>query len=186
MPAHPIGHGTPYAAAVPAAASAEHAAWYANANRALSGIWQRLRARGLNAPAVRCRPLPCDLDTLVTLGADALGAEALAPTVGIGFSPGDVYYDEPYFYVSRHPAPDVATLPRLPGVGHWHADRFTAAAVGEDVAAKDREAEVDAFRKPRRGFWVGGRARLSRGEQIPVPGLSTRLGAPCPRPAMTL
>jgi len=147
MPAHPIGHGTPYAAAALAAAAAELAAWYANANRALSGIRQRLLARGLNAPAVRCWPHHFDLDTLVTLGADALGAEALAPTVGVGFSPGDVHYDEPYFYVSRYPAPDIATLPALPAVGHWHANRFTAAiATGHKIVqAADRQAEVETF-----------------------------------------
>jgi hypothetical protein len=142
MPEHPIGHGAPYRAAGLAAASAELAAWFANANHALSGIRQRLLARGLNAPPVRCWPHHFDLDTLL-----ALGAAAPAPSVGIGFSPGDGYYDEPYFYVSRYPAPDSATLPPLPGIGHWHSNRFTAAiAVGHKIVeATDRQAEVEMF-----------------------------------------
>jgi hypothetical protein len=147
MPAHAIAHGAPYAAAELAAASAELAAWYANANRALSGVRQGLLGRGLNAPPVRCWPHHFDLDTLLTLGAEALGADALAPTVGIGFSPGDGHYDEPYFYVSRYPAPDIATLPPLPEVGHWHSNHFTAAIATSHriVDAADPQAEVEAF-----------------------------------------
>jgi hypothetical protein len=45
--------------------------------------------------------------------------------MGAGFSPGDEYYDEPYFYVSVYPAP--AGRPVLPPFAHWHTHDFTAA-----------------------------------------------------------
>jgi len=68
-------------------------------------------------------------------------------TTGVGFSPGDDFYDEPYFYVSLYPAPDVASLPRLPAIGHWHATPFTAAiaTAGRIVEAEDQRREVEAF-----------------------------------------
>ena len=102
MPAHPIGHGAPYAAGGLAEALAELAAWYGNADLVLSETRRRMIARGLEAPPVRCWPHHFDLDSLIPLGSGR--------TIGTGFSPGDDYYDEPYFYVSLHPAPD-ATAP---------------------------------------------------------------------------
>jgi hypothetical protein len=88
---------------------------------------------------VRCWPHHFDLDTLVTL--------APGRTTGIGFEPGDEHYDEPYFYVSLYPAPDMAALPPLPTIGHWHAKNFTAAIAPAHriVAAKDQGAEVAGF-----------------------------------------
>ena len=32
--------------------------------------------------------------------------------MGAGFSPGDPYYDEPYFYLSLYPRPEDIRLPR--------------------------------------------------------------------------
>jgi hypothetical protein len=142
LPEHPIGRGAPYGAAGLAPALTELAAWYANADRALGGTRQRLVARGIDAPPVRCWPHHFDLDSLVSLGAGA-GAR----TVGLGFAPGDEYYDQPYFYVSSYPSPDVASLPALPPVGHWHSHHFTAAvALAERILqADDRQAATGAF-----------------------------------------
>jgi hypothetical protein len=69
--------------------------------------------------------------------------------VGAGLSPGDEYYDEPYFYVSVYPRPDSATLPRLPKLGHWHTHEFTAAIAPahQIVAANNQKDEVDEFLK---------------------------------------
>jgi len=124
---------------VDAEALAELAAWFANANAALGPIREKIVARGLVAPPVRCWPHHFDLDTLVTV--------APGRTSGIGFAPGDDYYDEPYFYVSVYPAPDVAALPPLPAVGHWHTERFTAAvATATRIrAASDQGGAVEEF-----------------------------------------
>jgi hypothetical protein len=142
MPEHPIGRGAPYGAAGLAAALAGLVAWYANADRVLGEARQRIVGRGIDAPPVRCWPHHFDLDSLI-----ALGAAAGAHTIGVGFCPGDEYYDQPYFYVSRHPPPDVAVLPSLPPVGHWHTHRFTAAVAVADriFEAGDQQAVIEAF-----------------------------------------
>jgi hypothetical protein len=96
-------------------------------------------ARRLDAPPVRCWPHHFDLDTLVTV--------APGRTTGVGFAPGDDSYDEPYFYVSIYPAPDVGRLPVLPSIGHWHTKNFTAAVATAQriLQADDPGADVAAF-----------------------------------------
>ncbi len=142
MPDHPIAHGAAYEAAPNRAALAEHAAWFANAHLVLGEARESLLARGIAAPEVRCWPHHFDLDSLVSLGAGTT-----ARTVGLGFCPGDWHYDEPYFYVSAYPPPDVATLPALPPIGHWHTRHFTAAVGLADRinAAADPKAAATAF-----------------------------------------
>jgi hypothetical protein len=142
MPEHPIGRGAPYGTAGLAPALAELVAWYANAHRVLGEARQRIVARGIDAPPLRCWPHHFDLDSLI-----ALRSGARPHTVGVGFCPGDEYYDQPYFYVSRHPPPDAAALPSLPPVGHWHTHHFTAAIAVSDriVAAGDQQAAIEAF-----------------------------------------
>jgi hypothetical protein len=142
MPEHPIGSGAPYGAAGLAAALGALGAWYANADQVLGETRQRIAARGIDAPPVRCWPHHFDLDSLV-----GLGAGAAMRTVGVGFCPGDTYYDQPYFYVSCYPPPNVAALPALPPVGHWHTHHFTAAVAVADriVAAGDQQAVTQDF-----------------------------------------
>ena len=113
--------------------------WFSNANAALGAVREELVARKLAAPPVRCWPHHFDLDTLVTV--------APGRTSGVGFEPGDDSYDEPYFYVSVYPAPDLGRLPALPAVGHWHTKNFTAAVAPAQriVAAEDQGTAVAAF-----------------------------------------
>ncbi len=139
MPAHAIATGARYTHKALADALGELAAWYANANGALGGLQKELAARKLDAPVVRCWPHHFDLDTLISLGNDR--------SVGVGFSPGDEYYHEPYFYISVYPEPDAAALASLPAIGHWHKQDFTAAVAtaGKIVKAADQKAETGAF-----------------------------------------
>jgi hypothetical protein len=117
----------------------ELATWFANASASLGAVRNAIAARGLDAPPVRCWPHHFDLDTLVTV--------APGRTTGVGFEPGDDSYDEPYFYVSVYPAPDVGRLPALPPVGHWHSKNFTAAVAPAQriLASQDQGAAVAAF-----------------------------------------
>jgi hypothetical protein len=142
MPEHPIGHGAPYGASGLAPALAALAAWYGNADDVLGETRRSIVARGVEAPPVRCWPHHFDLDSLIPLRTGGS-----THTVGVGFSPGDAYYDQPYFYVSRYPPPDVASLPSLAPLGHWHTHHFTAAVATADrvVAAVDPRAETEAF-----------------------------------------
>ena len=142
MPAHPLSQGASYGPATLADALAELAAWFGNAALSLGIVQERISARHLAASPVRCWPHHFDLATLTTLAArDPTGY------VGVGLSPGDDYYDEPYFYVSIHPKPDPAALPDLPALGHWHQRDFIGAvATGRTiVAAKNPQAATDGF-----------------------------------------
>jgi len=144
MPAHPVGSGADYGAGVPREAFDELADWFANADAALQGACKQIAAMELPAPAPRCWPHHFDLATLTSFPADGQSA-----FVGAGFSPGDHYYDEPYFYVSLYPAPDKAQLPQLVTLGHWHTLEFTAAiaTAGTINAVRDPQAAVDEFLK---------------------------------------
>lgn len=144
IPAHAIAGGGTYAVSGLADAFTELAAWFANANRALDGIRAAMAGRGFAASAVRCWPHHFDIATLASL--DASGADH-DRSVNAGLSPGDDWYDEPYFYVSPYPYPAAARLPPLPSLGHWHIRGFTAAVAPATrvLAARDRQAESVAF-----------------------------------------
>lgn len=144
IPAHAIASGARYDASGLGDALAELAGWFANAHCSLASIWQQMIERELAASPVRCWPHHFDLATLISL--DESSAEK-ARTVGVGLSPGDEHYAEPYFYVSPYPYPDVAALQPLPKLGHWHTRDFTAAIAPASriMETKDRRAETDAF-----------------------------------------
>jgi hypothetical protein len=141
LPSHRVAQAGRYDAGQLAPSLAELAAWYANAAATLRAIRQTLLARGLRAAEVRCWPHHFDLDCLTVIGD---GPAYAVPTMGAGFSPGDHHYDEPYFYISLYPRPDLALLPELPPPGHWHTEDFLAALLPASriVAMDDREAET--------------------------------------------
>ena len=146
MPVHAIASGAAYGGAELSEAFGELAAWFANAEMLIKVSREQIVATGLTAPPPRCWPHHFDLATMASFMAGAGDETAF---VGAGFSPGDHYYDEPYFYVSLYPAPNVARLPRLPAVGHWHSREFTAAiAIAEKInAASDPQAAIAEFLK---------------------------------------
>src|SRR5499427_5498574 len=142
--AHAVAQGAAYGPAGLSDALAELAAWFGNAAVSLGAIHRQMLGRKLAASPLRCWPHHFDLATLTTLtarNADTTGY------VGAGLSPGDEYYDEPYFYVSVYPEPDPAALPSLPMLGHWHLRDFMAAVATAHkiVAAKNQQAETDDF-----------------------------------------
>jgi hypothetical protein len=144
MPAHAIAKGGAYDTSGLHDALAELAAWFANADHSLENLTQQMAARQLRCSPVRCWPHHFDIATLILLDADL--AEH-ARSVNAGLSPGDEYYDEPYFYVSPYPYPDATALPPLREPGHWHLHGFTA-AIGRGsrlLAADDPQAATKAF-----------------------------------------
>lgn len=144
IPAHAVAQGAPYGAAGVADALAELAAWFGNAGISLGAIQQQVTERKLTASPLRCWPHHFDLATLITVPARHTDA---AGSVGAGLSPGDEYYDEPYFYISVYPEPDPQMLPTLPMFGHWHERDFIAAVATADkiVAAASQQGETDHF-----------------------------------------
>jgi hypothetical protein len=144
MPAHKVSHGAVYGPADLTDALAALAAWFGNAGLSIGSIQGQMIGRNLAASPIRCWPHHFDLATLITLPGRNAGA---AGHVGVGLSPGDEYYDEPYFYVSVYPEPDRAALPSLPVLGHWHLRDFTAAVATSRkiTAAKNQQVETDDF-----------------------------------------
>jgi len=138
IPAHPVAGGAPYSCAAGRAEFAALAAWYAAAGDLLEETRSRLLQRGPGLSEVRCWPHHFDMATLLSLGGG--GPDAMS-SIGIGMSPGDDHYAQPYFYVSSWPVPAMASLPELPAPGHWHTVGFLGAVA--------TAAEILALHQPR-------------------------------------
>jgi len=104
------------------------ARWFAAASEVLEEV--RARQARLWPGPVLCWPHHFDIALAVPLG----GPER---SIGIGVSPGDGYYAQPYAYVSPYPAPKDPQLPALPPGGRWHTkDFFGAVATAEALLAR--------------------------------------------------
>src|SRR5215471_6298360 len=116
IPVHPVGNGAAFDTAE-GEAFEQLAAWYACAAEELTAI----RASN-GASEVRCWPHHFDIAVLIEPGA--------RQSIGVGLEPGDVNYDEPYFYVNIHPAPSPDALDeRLSGNGRWHTREWIGAVL---------------------------------------------------------
>lgn len=122
LPEHPVGQGGAFAV-VPREAAAEVGLWFANAARALSPTVDAVPT----ASPLRCWPHHFDIATLITLesGVDAEKAKS----IGVGMTPGDGSYAEPYIYVTPWPYPDGMTLLELPAGGRWHMEGWFGAVL---------------------------------------------------------
>jgi hypothetical protein len=135
LPADQIGDGAPFGRPESAALE-EVEAWFSSADRVLRAV----AASIAGASPVRCWPHHFDIATLIRRdGADA--PTRIARSIGVGLSPGDDSYAEPYWYVTPWPTPDRMETPPLPH-GHWHRQGWfgavlpaTAFAVAESAAA---------------------------------------------------
>jgi hypothetical protein len=121
LPAHPVGRGASFEGA-PTVGLDELAAWFDNAAAVLAPVGAREDGSGL-----RCWPHHFDLATLLTVNADPL------KTIGVGMSPGDGSYADPYFYVTPWPYPARAGEDTLPGGGRWHTEGWTGAVLTSDA-----------------------------------------------------
>lgn len=133
MPEHPLLHGAKFAAG-DAAARAELGRWFANGAR----LFAELAVAEPPLSPVRVWPHHFDLGALLPLDGGVDGA-----TIGVGLSPGDGSYDEPYFYATPYPLPDRA-LPPLRGPGVWHTEDFTSVVATGTLLRKDGTPQRDA------------------------------------------
>jgi hypothetical protein len=117
-------------------------AWFSLSAAILSEFAGRNAA--LSPGPVRCWAHHYDLATEVTF--DGASAESTT-TIGVGFSPGDEQYGEPYYYVSPWSEIDVKELPAPPVTGHWHTDGFVGivASATEALSLADMRRELPAF-----------------------------------------
>ncbi len=120
------------------------AAWFATAHKVLSEFAGRNGAIVPGPSAVRCWPHHFDIATYVGLEE---GDFETAKGIGVGLSPGDETYSQPYFYINPWPHMDVESLPDAPQPGHWHTAGFVGAiaAADEVLTLPDLDAGLPAF-----------------------------------------
>jgi hypothetical protein len=141
IPSHPTASGAPFSHE-PQAAFAELSRWFANGHHVLVELAKRLPG----ASDVRCWPHHFDLGALAVVATGPDGS--LAKSVGIGLSPGDGGYAEPYGYVSPWPYPEPAALPPLPCGGAWHTEGHTSAVLtGSQLLAHPAESQGERLRE---------------------------------------
>ncbi len=128
LPEHPLASGARFGKR--SAQALELARWFANLTVALA----RRRA-GREASPLRVWSHHFDLDTVLTLGSGR--------TLGLGFSPGDESYAEPYLYALPTPYPDEHALPPLAPPFEWVTDGWIGAVLrGSHVASLPAPAQA--------------------------------------------
>ncbi len=120
------------------------AAWFELAAVSLQAQADQISDINPGPSAVRCWPHHFDIATYVSLEA---GNAEEARGIGVGMSPGDSSYAEPYFYLNAWPHLDQKhlTTPVLPG--HWHTEGFVGsiATATEILSLADPEAATAEF-----------------------------------------
>jgi len=116
LPPHPVGTGAAFTAS-DSPAYAEIGRYFGNLDRLL----RRIEDRNPGASPVRCWPHHFDIATLITV--------APGKSIGVGLEPGDVYYDEPYFYANLSPRPAKPPVVDLPAGGSWHSHEWIGAVL---------------------------------------------------------
>ncbi len=111
--------------------------WYSKGHRALTKLIERYAGRAVEAPVLRCWPHHFDLGALFFLEE---GDPETARSIGVGLSPGDESYAEPYFYCTPWPAPPA--LPAAPAPFTWHTSGFTSLVL--TASSINAATDVDA------------------------------------------
>jgi hypothetical protein len=109
---------------------------YSNGALLLDGI-----VRGNpEAGPVRCWPHHFDLSALLEFKD---GDGKTVKTIGVGLSPGDNFYHQPYYYVTPWPVPPNPSLPELPFGGVWRTEEWTGAVLLHEkiVEVSDPESQ---------------------------------------------
>ena len=155
LPAHPTG-GQPHELGMLGRELGELSRWFSGPAEMLEEFAGKLAGLRPGPGPLLCWPHHFDMATLVRLDSEA---GETARSVGVGISPGDEFYAQPYVYVNPWPRFDAGNLPALPPPGRWHTEGFFGAvATGEEILAmKDRGKALLAFIS---GAFEIGRARL--------------------------
>lgn len=160
IPGHRVGRGAPFDAALPHLSELER--WFHDASLLLEAV----AAAEEGASAVRCWPHHFDIAVLIDLDRDAdppVGPDE-GRSIGIGMTPGDESYSEPYFYVSPWPYPEASALPGLPPPAGWHTEEWVGAVLTAHdlIAAGDEAAQATRAASFARAAIAGSRALLRR------------------------
>ncbi|WP_339784644.1 MAG: hypothetical protein ACMVP2_11590 [Imperialibacter sp.] len=121
IPDYPTAHGKPFEQKD--ARAFEELAWYFhNADH----ILRPLKREFPQSTDVRCWPHHFDIATLIIL--NDTGDPETTSSIGIGMSPGDQFYDQPYFYLSPWPYPSRENLTPM-SHGKWHEKDWLGAVL---------------------------------------------------------
>lgn len=141
FPDHEVAHGgafefEPLAARI----------WLINYFNNSQMLLQQIVAESEDASDLHIWPHHFDMATSLSL---PINTDGESRSIGVGFSPGDAGYPEPYWYVSPWPYPDTASLPELVGGGAWHIKGW----VGEILQSSDLgDVTTDAVQKEIQAF----------------------------------
>ncbi len=133
--------------AVAASDFAGLAQWFGAAAASLTHITETYEAIDPGPSPVRCWPHHFDIATYIALES---GDPETAKGIGVGLSPGDEGYDEPYLYINPWPHLDATSLPPAIAPGHWHSEGYvgliaTASEIGE---TEDLDTAIANFLEP--------------------------------------
>lgn len=120
------------------------AGWYDAAANTLENIVSGNKDITPGPSPVRCWPHHFDIATYVSLEE---GDPETARGIGVGFSPGDEGYNEPYFYINPWPHLDKANLPAVVEPGHWHVEGYVGliATASELKNSNNMQAAITEF-----------------------------------------
>lgn len=137
FPDHAIAHGAAFDASDVDAQ--QHLAYYYHLTY---GLLMAIATQTSGAAPVFIWPHHFDMATLVTLSSEE---EEESRTVGLGFSPGDQSYPEPYWYVTPYPYPDTAHLPDLDASGAWHTQHWVGAVLTRGRLGNSPAEQIQSF-----------------------------------------
>ena len=120
------------------------AAWFELAHQNLTELINANTYLTPGPSPVRCWPHHFDIASYIALES---GDAETARGIGVGMSPGDETYAEPYFYINPWPYLDAKALPAATAPGHWHTDGFVGqiATASEVLATPDANTSVRNF-----------------------------------------
>lgn len=139
MPDHPVARGQAFDGDL-GAGHRELTAWYSNAEMLVSEVARDHEG----SSAVLTWPHHFDLATLLSFGASNEGNNR---TVGVGLSPGDGHYPEPYVYVTPWPFLADRARPAVDPGGWRTEDFFGATLTATQLLAGESSDQEDRARR---------------------------------------
>lgn len=133
IPTHRVGEGAEFTLTNRTAFQALRN-WFHNGDRVL----QMVTEGDEGASAVRTWPHHFDSGALIAL--ERAGDPETSPSIGIGMTPGDATYPDPYFYINPYPSP--SHRPEWAGPGHWETEAWVGLVLtAPDILSPDASAE---------------------------------------------
>jgi hypothetical protein len=99
-------------------------------------ILQKLAQDNQYASSVNIWPHHFDIALLISIPSKE---EGKAKTIGVGMSPGDSSFNQPYWYVTPYPVRTMVTLPELPKRSFWNTKEWFGAVLTASRLEPDQD-----------------------------------------------